>query len=85
MTRRTFFPSNVGIVTFKHVDNDETKPLVVVHTLYAWDRAKLGAGSGAPIPNKPWPEARLAAQPYVQYLVSFDLLDQIGLTRCRHV
>jgi hypothetical protein len=81
MTRRTFFPSNVGIVTFRHETADETSPLVVVHTLYAWDRSNLGPGGGGVIPNKPWPEARLAAQPYVQYYVSFDLHDQLAPDR----
>ncbi len=78
MPRRTFFYANIGLVQFERaVASDESSPLVVVHSLYAWDRTNRGPGGGALVPDVPWPDARLPAQPYTQYRVSFDLTDEL--------
>jgi hypothetical protein len=85
LPRRTFFYANIGLVQFERSDpHDEASPLVVVHSLYAWDRTNRGwdrtnrGVGGGPIDlTKVWPEARLDAQPYTQYRVSFDFHDEL--------
>jgi len=78
MPRRTFFYANIGLVQFERtVPSDDSSPLAVVHSLYAWDRTNRGPGGGALVPNVPWPDARLPAQPYTQYRVSFDLAGEV--------
>ncbi len=82
LPRRTFFYANIGLVQFERaVPGDENSALIVVHSLYAWDRSNRGRGGGAPAPKTPWPDARLPAQPYTQYRVSFDLTDELAPDR----
>ena len=82
MSRRMFMFSNLGLVQFERtVPADETSPLVVVHSLYAWDRTDLGPTGGARDYNVPWPDGRLPAQPYTTYRISFALGDELAPDR----
>jgi hypothetical protein len=79
LPRRSFWYSNIALVKFEHENPaDPSSPLVVVHSLYAWDRTGLGPGGGAPTPNTPWPDGRLPASTYAVFRVSFDLADELA-------
>lgn len=72
--RRVLFLSNIGLVRFGGTPG---QPLTAVtHSLYSWDRTGAGPGGGARLPDRPWPEAFLAAQPYTEHVLSLDRDDE---------
>lgn len=77
LPRRTFFYSNIALVRFERRDAaDPASPLVLVHTLQAWDRTVVGPRGTADF-DRPWPTTRTPAQPYAQYRVPLGLDDEI--------
>jgi hypothetical protein len=76
MTRRSFVNSNIGLVKFEP-DPVETGALVVVHSLYGWDRMITGP-RGTTQYDKPWPLGREPAHAYTQYRVPLSFAHEFG-------
>lgn len=70
---------NIGIVQFDR-GTAPADPLVVQHSLYAWDRTVVGQRGTADFAS-PWPTSRAAAQIYAQYRGSLDTADQLARDR----
>jgi hypothetical protein len=75
-TRRSFVNSNIGIVTFQP-DPADAASLVVVHSLYAWDRTVTGP-RGTLQYDKPWPMGREPAHAYTRYEVPLSLANIVA-------
>jgi hypothetical protein len=77
LPRRSFFYSNIGLVRFEGETEDSSSPLVVVHSLYAWDRAVTGP-RGTIAYDKPWPLGREEARPFTEYRVPLSFANEIA-------
>lgn len=77
--RRFLMTSNLCVVELAATASGG---LETVHAMHSWDRSGVGpAGAGAPPVGVPWPDARLAAQPYTLHRISLDPTDELAPDR----
>lgn len=77
--RRFLMTSNLCVVELAPTADGG---LETVHAMFSWDKTGFGpSGAGAAASGSPWPDARLAAQPYTLHRISLDPADELAPDR----